>query len=810
MDYHLAQPLPFPTALTLAPLVDWWREQAKLSADPARPRGLTRLAAELVEQVEQEAPGLLGTITDYNRQLLDRHRDLVEALLTVLFPPAFQDTALSGALAPYDRFVFAATPRFRQVMCNAAGMLKQPLNLAPAETNFYLTRFAYMLVLGKFYGVRVPREETIIFTVPDYELGLYRHYKVDIDSRFLRVVPRGELPALSAADKRALVGNLSDLQLWFEKLPPGLFELQGFTVLNLTDVTEQQVLSTLKNDLLERDVLLASDRLEQLQEQLRALFRLPTLRFGLAAYRRKRGTFVNFGHQLTQQSLSQQLERIRQGEPSEQVGADSLTAANEFHRLYDQLVKSRKPLVIEDVRTTHQLPDSLREKVLELGIQNAILCLLQYGDDVLGVLELGSPEPGALTTFSLEKITPFLPLFAVAVHRHQESQEARVQAIVKERFTAIHPALEWKFVEAAEDYLEQQTRGVTTPVLRPVIFPDVYPLYGAVDVRGSSVARAEAIRADLTEHLHLANRVLNLAAEYQPLPIVDELRFSVRRYLLRLREGLNSEEEISILEALRTEVEPLLEYLYSNTPDLRPAIQKYWAAIDPKLGFLYKRRLAFEQSLTKINETVSALVDVEEAKAQQMYPHYFRKSVTDGVEFDIYVGQSLVEKASFDPIFLRNLRLWQLLLLVRVAQTTHALKATLPVPLATTQLLLINTQPLSVRFREDERQFDVDGAYNVRYEIIKKRIDKATVEGTGERLTQPGTIALVYAQAREATEYYEYLDYLRARNLLLPDTEHLTLEEAQGVSGLQALRVRVNTELPADTTSQEETPQSPA
>ena len=112
-------------------------------------------------------------------------------------------------------------------------------------------------------------------------------------------------------------------------------------------------------------------------------------------------------------------------------------------------------------------------------------------------------------------------------------------------------------------------------------------------------------------------------------------------------------------------------------------------------------------------------------------------------------------------------------------------------PLETTQLILIHSQPLSITFRRDERKFDVDGAYNIRYEIIKKRIDKAIVVGTRERLTQPGTIALVYTQGREALEYQEYIDYLRNIGVLCPEVDDLDLEELQGVRGLKALRVRV-------------------
>ena len=57
----------------------------------------------------------------------------------------------------------------------------------------------------------------------------------------------------------------------------------------------------------------------------------------------------------------------------------------------------------------------------------------------------------------------------------------------------------------------------------------------------------------------------------------------------------------------------------------------------------------------------------------------------------------------------------------------------MPVRLETAHLVLVQSTPLSIRFRDDEKQFDVDGAYNARYEIVKKRIDKATVKETGER-----------------------------------------------------------------------------
>jgi hypothetical protein len=105
---------------------------------------------------------------------------------------------------------------------------------------------------------------------------------------------------------------------------------------------------------------------------------------------------------------------------------------------------------------------------------------------------------------------------------------------------------------------------------------------------------------------------------------------------------------------------------------------------------------------------------------------------------------------------------------------------------------MAHSNPIAISFRKDERRFDVEGAYNIRYEIMKKRIDKVRIKSTNERLTQPGKIAIVYSYAREADEYRKYIEFLQNKNILLPDAEMLDLEEVQGISGLKAIRLSVN------------------
>ena len=763
-----SEAFPFRSTLSLEPLVAYWhaREQAPNA-------GVALLARVIGEQIAQ-ANWCHGPLVDFT--VLERNYDLVETLMLAVFPPASFAADISGVVAPFQRRSFYATRHFEEVMLGKDRIIKQPLNIDMAAMERQMGLMAYHLVLHRVYGAELPALGTIVFTVPDYKIGLYRHYGVDFNSDFVTVKVVGEQPVLSAEQLEMLIHNRHRPELWRELLPPEHFELEGFNVIHLVDVTDQEILSELKYDLLERDVLQTPARFEQIQEKLRVLFAQPALQLGIAAYDEKKRAFVDFGRKINHSFLTKQVQH---------QAADS-----SFRLIYERLLREREPLVLKDVSTA-DIPEDLRQQITGLGIHSAILALLPYGNDTVGLLELGTPDVGGLDEFDMDKVEQFVPLFAVAVKRNAEDLQSRVQAIIREKFTAIHPTMEWRFTDAARNLLAQLDAGNRTAEMEPIVFEDVYPLHGSCDIRSSSVVRNEAIQGDLIEHLTLANKVLKKASEYQQLPILDELRFYVTKNLKRLREGILSGDEANIYDSLAREVEPLFEYLAKHTPDMRPVIANYWDNIDPKLGILYKRRQDFERSVTTLNDAVSDYLDEEEYKAQLMYPHYFQRYKTDGVEFNIYVGGTLVENKPFDLVFLKNLRLWQLLTMVEITRRTAVLKHTLPVPLDTTQLILIHGQPLSIRFRQDERQFDVDGAYNIRYEIIKKRIDKATVQGTGERLTQPGTIALVYAQSREAVEYYEYIDYLQDRGLLEPGVEEVELEELQGVKGLLALRVRV-------------------
>jgi hypothetical protein len=352
--------------------------------------------------------------------------------------------------------------------------------------------------------------------------------------------------------------------------------------------------------------------------------------------------------------------------------------------------------------------------------------------------------------------------------------------------------------------MEQGLEHDGRSAMEPIVFRDVYPLYAVSDIRGSSTHRAWAIQADLLTQLGLARAVLRAAYQVRPLPILDQLTHRIDGHTAEIEVTLRSGDEMGVLGFLKADVEPLFDHLQTFGPAVHETIDAYRAAVDPGIGLVYARRKEFDESVTRINEAVASYIEMEEQAAQGMFPHFFEKQKTDGVDYTIYLGGALREDAVFDPLYLKNMRLWQLMVACGVALRVERLKDGLPVRLDVTNLILIQHAPLSIRFRPDEKRFDVDGAYNVRYEIIKKRIDKAIIRGTTERLTQPGKIALVYSHPSEASEWREYIEYLQRLGYLSPEVEELELDELQGAQGLRALRVTVdltNRELVAPSTA---------
>jgi len=764
------QDFPFKSVLSFKYLIEFWEKEAQSSN-----KIKAALAGKVLDEVSK-VPEIREPIKDLS--FIESNTDLIDMLMSVIYPPAQWNRQVSASCIPFQFKTFYSTPIYKTILDPDGNFNIHSMNIDEKEALFGKILSAYLIIFRNYYGIKLKARHPVVAKLRDQSTGLYIYYNIVIDPSFVKPVNTGEIPKLSEEDKNRLLKDPTNLKLWMKLIPPEKFEFHGFVTYTAVNINDQEIISSLKNDLIEKKAIFSPERISSIEEKLRSLFKTPKLRVGLAAIPKDWSLMAEYGRKIGSSFILSDI--------------CSEDCAEVQKSVYSKVYKDGKPVIIEDLEKC-EFKTRIERKILQQGIRNILIAPLFYQDEPIGILELGSPNPGDINPLNSVKVKEILSLFAVAVKRSMEEFESEIQKVVKENCTAIHPIVEWKFRREAVKVLMKKEDHRKLYQMEPIVFENVYPLYGLTDIRDSSENRNKAIQNDLIEHLNLSGNILKAADELKPLPLFKEINFKINKFIKKVKLSLSSADEISINEFLQNEIEPAFGHIRNYSADLDEKITGYFSSLDPILHAYYVQRKDYEESVALINETISNFLDEAQTDAQKMYPHYFEKYKSDGVEHSIYIGNSLVEDGKFDMIYLRNLRLWQLMTMCGIARKLENLKKELKTPLESSHLILAQNNPLSIRFRFDEKKFDVDGTYNLRYEIMKKRIDKALIKGTKERLTQPGKIAIIFSQPREAKEYKRYFEYLGESGYLENKIEELEVEDLQGVYGLKALRVKVNT-----------------
>lgn len=738
--------------------------------------GAQRLYGDLIAKIEN-TPELLEPFSE--TASLGDHAEVVETLLATLFPSVSPEHHNVYAVGfPFRFHVIYSSPLFQ------ANFLKPGTNEinVPGHILHTLIRnrlnFAYCHILKKYFQYPSDDFSRAVYPYTDPSTGLTRYFELHVDARFVDVNPIGEPPTIPENIVCKKTNRLMELEELMEILPLDKFMFEGLVILRITDVTEQEIISEIKNTLLTINTFTDSSVYRKLQSTMQTLLGMPDIKVGITPFFQMNSHYVYSAAHNSNSIIFKHSEALN--EKDKVCGCFM-----DLFKGYDQ------PVVFDELDKRNIIESESLKLYYEIGARSLILCPLKQNGQFLGLLEIISDVPDKLNRTHIDKIEKVLPLFSLAIEKTMESLDTQVDKVIKENFTAIQPAVEWKFTQAAFKHIITKKAGKDGKI-EPISFDNVHPLYGAIDIRNSSVERMQVIQLDLIDQLQLVKNVVKKALSEMKFPLLEEIEFRTGKYIDSVTDILLSEDELEVYSFLQNEVVEIFNHIAGAKPSLKSEIDRYFAAIDPHKNIVYHHRQEFEESIGRLNDALAILIDEEQVEAQEIFPHYFERYVTDGVDFNIYIGQSIAPSKKFDELYLRNMKMWQLKLLTKASRMVHQLKNELPHALSTTQLILAHSIPISISFRISERKFDVDGAYNTRYEIIKKRIDKVRVKATNERLTQPGKIAVIYSQAKEAAEYEEYIKFLQSRQLLKPGVEKLELEELQGVIGLKALRVDVN------------------
>jgi len=741
--------------------------------------GVKKLYSGILEYANNH-PELQNPIEDL--AILETHREWMEMLLSIIFPPtASEHEMLFSVSLPFSYTTIYTSRLFNMLFIEPGTKnIKIPDNETGKDIEHDRLIGAYNLILKKYCNYHTPEFVSSVHPYHDPHSGLIKYMELQLDTRYIDVKYTGShlpIPEDFINKKDHGLFSLEQLQ---HNIPIDQFAFEGIVIGRVIDVTETEVISQMKSELLNLNAFSEGVVYHKLQDLVQSLIGLKDIRIGITPFFKVNGHYVFSELHNSNSLLFKHYKAVMERD-----------TVNDCCR--ELFMETDKPIIYEKIDEERVNEIDYLGFYFDQGYRSLILAPLKHNGDLWGILEIGSDHDGKLNYKHIGRLDVAIPLFTRAIEKSAESLDNQIDKVIKEQFTAVQPSVEWKFTEAAYNYIIQKQQG-KDPKPERIAFESVYPLYGAIDIRNSSVERSQSIQLDFIEQLQMAATVIKKAQATMPFPLLQEVQFKIDKHISAASDVLQNDEETIIHDFLQNQVASIFKHLKGTAPAIQKDIDGYFAALDKNIGMIYHHRKEFEESIAKINEQVSRFVDREQTSVQQIFPHYFERYVTDGVEFNIYIGQTLSPRKKFDDLYLRNMKMWQLTTLAKASRLTHELCKQLSHPMKTTQLILAHSTPISISFRTDERKFDVDGAGNIRYEIIKKRIDKVRIKDTNERFTQPGKISIVYSQPKDAEEYAEYIEFLQNQKLLKPGIEHHDLEELQGVVGLRGLRVDVQYE----------------
>ncbi|WP_457552599.1 GAF domain-containing protein, partial [Desulfobacula sp.] len=724
--------------VSLDPLLDFWGKNLV----PKYPH-MASMFSELKDKINH-TPEIKGPVK--NIEALNKYHDIIMPLMSAIFPLASFHTDIMAAINPCTFEPFFVTPEFQRLFMDNNVLFKPNLKAIVETEKQKKLAGIYALVLNQIYNINRSRFDTLdIKKIPEGKTGLDRYYSITPDSQFVRIKALESPKKLLKKDRAMINDHINDIEVLSKYIDLNKFEFTGFIIVRAMDVTESEVISAFKRDLIEHQSIFASDGIKLLESRLQVLFRRPDLNLGI-------GSLQGDQVMILKNDCNSNINCLFAN--SHHINLENLKGS-----VWIQTVEKGSALYVPDLAKKPDLVPA-EQQAVAAGIRSMLLSPLYYQGEVIGLLELLTRTPndlGSINTLLLEQVTP---LFSLALKRGQDALLKQVQSIIKEKCTAVHPSVEWRFEKAAIAHMEQLHDGNQSSEMESIVFKDVVPFYGQSDIRGSSLARNKGIQQDLTRQLTMALDVMETGLKKRPWPLLSEFKYRIQTLIHNISSGITSGDENTVFSLLTQEVAPFFGDLTGLGLDVVKKIEAYKSALDPSFGMIYDKRKEYENSVSRLNKALSSYLSQEDDLIQQNFPHYFEKRQTDGVDYMMYIGASMMKSQQLAKFHIKDLTLWQLMLSCGLALQAEQIKPELKIPLDTCHLILFNHTPLSIRFRFDEKRFDVDGAYDVRHEIIKSRLDKALIKGSGERLTQPGRIAVVYSNPSEGSGIRQHIDFL--------------------------------------------------
>ncbi|HTN17230.1 MAG TPA: hypothetical protein VL092_06090 [Chitinophagaceae bacterium] len=768
--------------LTFRPYLNYIKGQIAATKSTVYKQFLESIAAIIIDNPELQAP-----ITDLS--VLNKHQELIELIKITHLSQVKSDGFLyTLGLPAFDKNAvnyFGFSQEFKTFFQEKG----EQLIIKSDFVNDEFQRNIYKDILRKVYGITNLEGSTeVMMHMVDNSTAATQFYKIIRRHQFADISTQLSIPELRQEWVDYAIGVIRSHNELEVPLPFKEFKMEGFFIFSIIPDTEEMALLSLSNSITQIHVSDEQNTFQKMREATVSLVGNEQIEVGFLPFLKVNGAYVYHDIFTT---ISLVFERLK-----------NHFSQDELNQIFNEMVNKSSASCGNVMASLHnevyQLDDDCNEqKHLKSILSNEGLNSLKFipvwhKNELLGIVELGSKDATAINAAVLRKLEMALPYYREYFMYKANAFSDYLKSFIMQRYTAIQDSVSWKFNEEVWNTLKDLSSDRNHIMTPPVKFDNLYPFYGAIDFRNSSLKQIEAIHADYKAQLHFLEQLLEENGLTDEEESTRDFAAQIKYWCNKINDSIHIEEEADLRYFLEVASLHMVKQLAKDHKIETSVAEAYDIAVSTKDGVFHLFHNKYEESLQQLNSILKEHLYKAEENLQQLVPHYFEKFQTDGLEYSLYAGKSIRPSVPFPDNAREIITNWQMDSIVDMAVAASKNKHKLTVPLETTQLILVHENKVDISYRIDERHFDVQGSYSIRYEVIKKRIDKVHLLNSAERLTQPGTIAIVYTHRNSINAYLDKINDLTENGRLLPGVEYLDLEQLQGIGKLKAIRVKIN------------------
>ena len=348
--------------------------------------GVKKLYSGIIEYADQH-PELQQAVDDIS--ILEPHREWMQMLLSIIFPPTASEHEMLYSVAIPFSYTTIYSSRLFTMMFIEPGT--KDIRIPDSETRRDLEHDrllgAYNLILKKYCNYHSPESVSSVHPYHDPHSGLVKYMELQMDTRYVDVKYTGSnlpIPEDFINKKDHGLLSLEELQ---RNIPIGQFAFEGIVIGRVTDVTETEVISQMKSELLNLNAFSEGVVYHKLQDLVQSLIGLKDIRIGITPFFKVNGHYVFSELHNSNSLLFKHYKAV--------IERDTV---NDCCR--ELFMDTDKPLIYEKIDEETVNSVEYLGFYFDQGYRSLILAPLKHNGDLWGILEIGSDHESKLKPIS--------------------------------------------------------------------------------------------------------------------------------------------------------------------------------------------------------------------------------------------------------------------------------------------------------------------------------------------------------------------------------------------------------------------------